>query len=79
MAAAKQRGVKLGASKGDKRRLGYRKEYSQALVDELCFLRGKGMTAKEISAVLDTKYSNKPMSIAQVTKLLRKFCKPIAA
>lgn len=48
MAAAKERGVKLGARKGSTSNRGYRKQYDPALVDKIQDMRSQGLSIRKI-------------------------------
>lgn len=73
LAAAKARGVKLGASKGEKRALGFRKDYCMengALVDKILALAARDVPTHAIAQAVST--PAEPVSRSKVVRILRR-------
>lgn len=68
--AAQARGVKFGARKGERRRLGIKKQYDPAIVKKIQFLRKKGMTLRDIARVLSE--DGTPIGHSTVGAILRR-------
>lgn len=67
MAAAKARGVQLGAPKGHHRNLGRRKEHGADVVAKVSGLHKKGLTTRFIAETLD-------LSQSMVSRIIRRYC-----
>ncbi len=71
--AAQERGVKFGAKKGDQRRLGYRKEHDQSLVEEVLTLRKDGLPLRSIARIVSK--NGHILTHSTVAVIVRKYSK----
>ncbi len=67
---AREAGVKLGAHKGEQRKLGYRKTYDEGITKKVVSLRNRGLSYRAIAEALSDE--NKVMTHTMVKRILER-------
>lgn len=68
LAAARARGIKLGAPNGNQRRSGFRKEYPERLVAAVQRYTGKGFSLRMIAEVLSHEFGVSFVTVGKIQK-----------
>ncbi len=73
LAHARNKGVKLGAPKGNNYREGKLKEHPKELIRDVLRLRSKGLTYREIASTIDRKYTPSPMTDVTIMNIFKRY------
>jgi DNA invertase Pin-like site-specific DNA recombinase len=72
IAASKAAGNPFGCPKGERRKLGYRKQYSKELLDEVRKWTAQGHSCRAIADLLGTRFTQRPLSPMTINRIQRR-------